>query len=88
MAHHPLLDQARRSLTWAHDRKRENVEAVFDDDLWRILRDLELLEPLDRGELRCHLTGTPLTRDNIGGLIGTPTGPKLIADTYAEGGPE
>jgi len=65
------------------DGKFQSVDAVYDDDLWLILEHFSLLAPLDRGELNCYVTGVPLTRENIGGLIGTPDGPRLIADSYS-----
>lgn len=61
-------------------RPVSSINAVYDDELWTILRHYGLLDPLDRGDLRCYLTGIPLTRDNIGGLIGASDGPHLISD--------
>lgn len=58
----------------------------WDEEIWSILRHQGLLELLDAGVLRCHVTGVPLTRENVGGIVGTPTGPKLIADTHEWGG--
>jgi len=67
------------------ERPTQRVDAVFDDEIWSILKSYGLLAPLDAGEMRCHLTGVPLTRENLGGLIGTANGPRLIADTFLWG---
>jgi hypothetical protein len=66
------------------DRPAEVVEAVYDEDLSRILMRLALLEPLERGELRCYVTGEPLSWDNLGGLVGTADGPRLISEAAIE----
>jgi hypothetical protein len=63
------------------NRPLETLDAVFDDQIWEILESYDLLKPLDAGQLRCHLTGVALSRGNLGGLIGTAAGPRLIADT-------
>jgi hypothetical protein len=77
-----LLDKTGARAARQLEKPLEAVDAVFDDELWKILSHYGLLEPLDRGELRCHISGVPLTRENVGGLIGTPQGPRLIADQY------
>jgi hypothetical protein len=63
-------------------RRTEILDAVYDDDLWDMLGKWGLLEPLDRGELSCAFTGVPLTRDNLGGIVTTAEGPKLVAEGY------
>jgi hypothetical protein len=68
-------DAARRA-----ERRSEVVEAVYDEDLWLILAKMALLTRLDAGELQCAITGVPLSRENLGGLIGSREGPKLISD--------
>ncbi|MDP9176753.1 MAG: hypothetical protein M3O61_03645 [Gemmatimonadota bacterium] len=82
-----VLDRAGAEIAQRAARSFQNVDAIYDDELWKILAHFGLLEPLDRGELVCYLTGVQLTRDNVGGLIGTPDGPKVIADTYYAGNP-
>lgn len=82
MAPIEMLDKAAARAAREAQRGIERVDAVYDDQLWNILEHFGLLERLDAGELRCAVTSVPLTRDNIGGLIGTPSGPRLIADSY------
>lgn len=75
-----LIDRYRSKIERRFNRRTEEVEAVYDEDLWRILEALDLLDALDSGTLRCAITGALLTRDNVGGVMITPQGPKLIAD--------
>lgn len=75
-----MLENARTLVSRRLDRELRPVDAVYDDELWSILDAYGLLARLDAGELRCHVTGVPLTRDNVGGLIGSPDGPRLICD--------
>jgi hypothetical protein len=77
-----LLERVAAGVSREAQRRIEKVDAVYDDELWAILRHFGLLDRLDAGELRCAVTGVPLTRDNIGGLIGTAEGPQPIASTY------
>ena len=77
-----LIQKTGSKIAGQVERPLETVNAVYDDELWSILERYGLLAQLDAGALRCHLTGVTLTRQNLGGLIGTATGPKLIADTY------
>ena len=70
----------RRGLRASLSRPTLPVDAVLDEDLWLILEELNLLAPLDGGELTCARTGVPLTRENVGGIIITPDGPRVIAD--------
>lgn len=69
-----------RDLSRRADRRTEMVDAVYDSDLWSILDELGLLQRLDAGELRCAHTGVALSRDNVGALVGSPSGPKLISE--------
>jgi hypothetical protein len=78
-----LLGKTGARISRQLERPLETVNAVYDDELWSILESYGLLGRLDAGELRCHLTGVQLSRQNVGGLIGTASGPKLIADTHA-----
>ncbi|MDB4906350.1 MAG: hypothetical protein JWO05_1134 [Gemmatimonadetes bacterium] len=75
-----LLERQRVRLAQRLHRRVETVDAVFDDDLWKILAEFDLLGPLDRGELRCYYTGIPLSRDNVSGVVGTPNGPQLFVE--------
>ena len=77
-----ILDSAGAEIANRAGRQFEKVDAIYDDELWKVLDHFGLLAPLERGELFCYLTGVRLTRENVGGLIGTPDGPKVIADTY------
>lgn len=79
-----LFNRANERVHDALHRPLEAVNAVFDDDLWRILSDLGLLASLDAGAETCHLTGVRLTRDNLGGIIGTPAGPRLVSDSAVQ----
>ena len=79
-----LLNKAHEKVHEALRRPLESVDAVFDDDLWEILARLGLLSQLDEGRATCYLTGTSLTRDNLGGIIGTPDGPKLVSDSAVQ----
>ena len=81
MAVKQLIEDARRQVQRRLDRELTVVDAVYDDELWEILDSYGLLEKLDAGELRCSLTGARLTRENVGGLIGSPDGPQLICDS-------
>ena len=78
-----LLDRTTKNLDARINRQIETVRAVSDAQLWDILQSRGLLESLDAGELRCFVTGVPLSRDNVGGMLITPDGPRLVADTYA-----
>ncbi len=80
-----ILENARSAVARRLDRRIETLDVVYDDDLWGILDSHGLLNELDAGHLVCYKTGVPLTRDNVGGMIGTPGGPKLIADTVLDG---
>ena len=46
--------------------RKEIIHAVHDMDLEELLKNLELLEPLEKGELRCSICGKPISRENIG----------------------
>lgn len=50
-------------------RERSEVLAVHKQKLEEFLRELELWEPLLRGELKCVVCGTTITVDNIGFII-------------------
>ena len=75
-----VLENARTLVSRRLDRELKLVDAVYDDELWKILDAYGLLAKLDAGELTCQVTGVKLTRDNVGGLIGSPDGPRLICD--------
>lgn len=74
------IEQARTSLANRMDREVESVDAVYDDDLWAILEEFGLLDQLDRGELTCMETGVVLTRQNVGALVVTPDGLRILAE--------
>jgi hypothetical protein len=78
-----LLDRTTKLLDSRVNRQVETVHAVADAQLWEILQSHGLLSDLDAGRLHCYVTGVPLTRDNVGGMLISPDGPRLIADTYA-----
>lgn len=76
-----MLEHSAAKLSRHFDRRIETVDAVYDDQLWEILKSYGLLEKLDAGQLTCYRSGIPLTRDNVGGFVITPDGPKLISDS-------
>jgi hypothetical protein len=76
-----LVESKRTNIEKHLARRMETVDAVYDDDLWSILARYGMLQDLDAGLLRCYVTGVPLTRENIGGVLGTPNGPRLISNS-------
>jgi hypothetical protein len=74
-----LFDRVEAAAKGRLDQKSQKLAAVYDDQLWTILAELNLLIELDAGTLRCHLSGVPLTRENLAGLVGTPSGPRPVA---------
>lgn len=76
-----MIENSAAKLGRHFDRRIETVDAVFDDQLWDILKSYGLLEMLDAGQLTCYRSGVPLTRENVGGFVITPDGPKLISDS-------
>lgn len=45
--------------------KKQTVRAVHDADLDELIRNLGLLEPLGKRELRCALCGKSITKEDI-----------------------
>lgn len=76
-----LLDRTNAAANRRLDQHVKNVTAVFDEDLWPMLEEMGLLADLDAGRLSCHFSGIPLTRQNVGGLVRTSAGVKLIAES-------
>lgn len=76
-----LLDRTHAAANRRLDRQVRQVTAVLDSDLWPMLQEMGLLADLDAGRLYCHFTGVALTRQNVGGVVSTPEGPRLIADS-------
>lgn len=70
----------RRRIFARQQRPTVVVPAVSDSDLPRILEDLGLLRPFERGELHCPVTGQTLCWNNLGGLIGSTNGPRLVSE--------
>jgi hypothetical protein len=64
-------------------RRTEKFSAVYDEDLWPLLREFGLLDDLDAGLATCAITKEPLTRDTVGGILMTPTGPRLVSQKVA-----
>ena len=58
-----------------HSEKPE-ILAVHKQKLEEFLRELELWEPLLRGELTCVVCGATITIDNIGFII--PSGEDIV----------
>lgn len=46
-----------------------DVPAINDRYLTDVLEDLELLEPLRSGQLRCPFCETGLNEENVGGIV-------------------
>ena len=61
-------------------RRRIEVQAVWDSELERLLRSLDLFEPLVMGELRCAGCGSPVDLDNLGAIIPNKDGAKVVCD--------
>lgn len=56
--------------------KKPEILAVHKQKLEQFLRELELWEPLLKGELKCVSCGETITVDNIGVII--PSGENII----------
>lgn len=82
-----LLEKSNAAANRRLDRQVEQVTAVLDADLWPMLEEMGLLADLDAGVLRCYFTQVPLSRENLGGLVSTVSGPKLIAESALVGRP-
>jgi hypothetical protein len=76
MSGRSLLSRTRRR----YNRRPATVQAVYEEDLWGLLDKLALLDPLEGGRLTCPVTGEVLNRDNLGGIVGAPTGPVLVSE--------
>jgi hypothetical protein len=50
-------------------QERPEIIAVHKQKLEEFLRELELWEPLLKGELKCVVCGATITKDNIGFII-------------------
>jgi hypothetical protein len=50
-------------------KEKPEILAVHKQKLEQFLRELELWEPLIKGELKCVVCGTTITIDNIGLII-------------------
>lgn len=46
--------------------RKEIIHAVHELDLDELLKNLGLLEPLDKGELKCSICGKDISRENLG----------------------
>ena len=77
-----LLERGTRKLDARVNPHVETIRAVSDDQLWEILEANGLLSELDSGALVCYVTGVPLTRENVGGIVIASDGPHLVADNY------
>ena len=45
--------------------KQKEIRAIYEKDLDSFLEKLELLEPLERGELSCAVCGEIIKRENF-----------------------
>jgi hypothetical protein len=76
-----LLDKSNAAANRHLNRHVQHVTAVLESDLWPMLEEMGLLADLDAGNLRCYFSGVPLTRENVGGIVSTPSGSRLIAES-------
>jgi hypothetical protein len=76
-----LLEKSNAAANRRLDRHVEHVAAVLDSDLWPMLEEMGLLADLDAGKLRCHFSGVALSRENLGGIVSTSAGSRLIAES-------
>jgi len=50
-------------------RKRVEVKAVYDQDLKKVLANLDILDKLIAGELNCPVCGCQVDLDNLGTIF-------------------
>jgi len=50
-------------------QEKVKIKAVHDDDLKSFLEKLNLLEPMQNGELKCSFCEIPLSFNNFGGVF-------------------
>lgn len=79
-----FLESAQAQLHARTHREVKGLDAIFDDDLWSLLESHGLLERLDAGELKCAITGEPLCRENLGGLVMGEDGKLLLISDSAD----
>lgn len=61
-------------------RKKVNIPAIHDKDLQDILREFNLLDRINSGEILCLNCSKEITIDNLGGLVSKGGGIKLFCD--------
>ncbi len=59
---------------------RTPLQAVHDDDLDGLLRDLGLLARFERGELTCKFSGDPVGRHNLHSFFPESGDVKFVCD--------
>jgi hypothetical protein len=56
--------------------KRPEILAVHKQKLEQFLKELDLWEPLIKGEFKCVTCGVTITKDNVGTII--PSGENIV----------
>lgn len=61
-------------------RIKENLDAIHDDHLEKLLSNLSLLEKLKNGEVKCKFCGGSMTLENINSIFPLGGDIKLTCD--------
>jgi D-ribose pyranose/furanose isomerase RbsD len=54
--------------------KHDNLHAVLDEDVARVLAELGQLHAVETGDILCHECGIPITLKNIQIIMALPSG--------------
>ena len=60
---------------------KSNLNAVHDNDLEKLLENLNLNEKLNQGELKCKFTGETITLENLHSIFPESGTIKLVCDS-------
>lgn len=60
--------------------EKEEIKAVYDDDLEGYLESLDLWKPIKEGIVDCHFCKTSVSRDSIGAIVPTDDGIAVVCD--------
>tara|TARA_R110001592_G_scaffold43005_1_gene139519 strand:+ start:37864 stop:38103 length:240 start_codon:yes stop_codon:yes gene_type:complete len=61
-------------------RKKVNIPAIHDKDLQDILKEFNLLDRINLGEITCLNCSKEITIENLGGLVSKDGGIKVFCD--------
>lgn len=64
-------------------RKRLEVKAVWESELKYLLESLDILEPLQRGEVACALCNRTVNLENLGLIIPQKDKVLIVCDNVA-----